>query len=77
MAATRHPTSEATLVALDVTAQLARQGFACLFASSDEFEADLIAQRRAEGRYRRSRLLPIMILLGCGLTAAGAALLMF
>jgi len=77
MAATRHQASHATLVMLDAAAQAAGQVFACMFSTSDELEADLIAQRRAEGRYGRSRFWPLAMLVGGGLTLAGAAFLIF
>jgi hypothetical protein len=46
-------------VALEGCAQSAGHALACAFSSSDEYEAALIAERRAEGRYgpRRHRLL--------------------
>jgi hypothetical protein len=47
-------------VALEGCAQSAGHALACAFSSSDEYEAALIAERRAEGRYglsmRRKRL---------------------
>jgi hypothetical protein len=42
-------------VALEGCAQSAGHALACAFSSSDEFEAALIAERRAEGRYGRSQ----------------------
>jgi hypothetical protein len=46
-------------VALEGCAQSAGHALACAFSSSDEYEAALIAERRAEGRYgpRRPRML--------------------
>ena len=38
-------------VALEGCAQTAGHALACAFSSSDEYEAALIAERRAEGRY--------------------------
>jgi hypothetical protein len=32
----------------------AGDAFACMFSSSDEFEADIIAKRRAAGAYRKA-----------------------
>ena len=47
-------------VALEGCAQTAGHALACAFSSSDEYEAALIAERRAEGRYglsgRRRRI---------------------
>lgn len=39
------------LTALEAHAIHAGSSFACAFSSSDEFESELITQRRAEGRY--------------------------
>jgi hypothetical protein len=61
---------------LDAAAQATRSGFACMFSTSDEYEAALIAKRRAEGRYGGSNFWPVAMFVGCGLTVAGAALLM-
>jgi hypothetical protein len=51
-------------VALEGCAQSAGHALACAFSSSDEFEAALIAERRAEGRYglsqRRKRVAIMM-----------------
>jgi len=61
---------------LEDAAQAARSGFACMFSTADEYEAALIAERRAEGRYGASNFWPIIMFTGCGLTVLGAALLM-
>jgi len=76
MIATRQGSSQTALLMLEAAAQAARSGFACMFSTSDEYEAALIAERRAEGRYGRSRFWPITMFIGCGLTVAGVALLM-
>lgn len=46
------------VVALEAYAESAGRALACLFSSSDEFEADLIRERRAAGVYcvKRSRV---------------------
>jgi hypothetical protein len=44
---------EADLAALRGAAERAGCALACLFSSADEYEADLIRERRAQGRYRR------------------------
>ena len=69
--------SHEVLDALDAAAVSARGGFACLFSSSDEYETALIAERRATGRYAKSRRRwqPFM-LVGCALTVAGTVLLL-
>ena len=46
---------EADLAALRASAERAGLALACLFASSDEYEADLIRERRASGAFRPRR----------------------
>ena len=49
---------EADLIALRAATERAGMALACLFSSSDEYEADLIRERRAQGAYlppRRTR----------------------
>ena len=46
---------EADLAALRASADRAGVALACLFASSDEYEADLIRERRASGAFRPRR----------------------
>jgi hypothetical protein len=51
---------ESDLVALRAAAERAGTALACLFSSSDEFEAEVIRVRRAQGAFRandRSRTL--------------------
>jgi hypothetical protein len=55
-------------VTLEGYAQGAGCALACDFSSSDEFEAALIAERRAEGRYGPRRYRARM--LACALAAA-------
>ena len=59
-------------LALEGCADSAGQALACMFSSSDEFEAALIAERRAEGRYgpRKYRK---QTLIACAATAAAIA----
>jgi hypothetical protein len=61
---------------LDDAAHAARSGFACMFSTADEYEAALIAERRIQGRYGSTKLWPVAMFVGCGLTVAGAVLLM-
>ena len=42
---------EADIAALKLAADRAGSALACLFSSSDEFEADIIRERRAQGAY--------------------------
>jgi hypothetical protein len=46
---------EADLIALRAAAERAGTALACLFSSSDEFEAAVIKARREAGAFRRQR----------------------
>jgi hypothetical protein len=48
-----------------------------MFSTAEEYEAALIAERRAEGRYSSSHFWPVAMAVGCSITVAGVALLMF
>ena len=61
--------------ALEAFAQSAGQALACAFSSSDEYEAAVIAERRAEGRYG-SRYRPPLALI-CGVGAAILTIIFF
>lgn len=58
-------------VSLEITAALARSGFACMFSTSDEYERALIDARRAEGRYSQPSTMPTMLFVGCVTMLAG------
>lgn len=47
--------SDSALQALALDAELAGAAMACRYASSDEYEAELIAERRRLGAYARPR----------------------
>ena len=65
------------MMSLEAAAASARGGFACLFSNSDEYEMALISERRAQGRYDRSRSRwPAMMFVGCTLMVAGTVLLL-
>jgi hypothetical protein len=64
-------------ISLEEIAVSARTGFACMFSTSDEYEAALISKRRAEGRYRKPNPWPTIAFCGAVLVIAGAALLAF
>lgn len=74
----RNQNVQNTLKALEAAAASARGGFACMFATSDEYETALITERRAEGRYDepRSRW-AIVMFVGCMLMVAGMTLLFY
>jgi hypothetical protein len=55
---------EADLAALRASAERAGVALACVFASSDEYEADLIRERRASGAFRPQRRWPHYLKLG-------------
>ena len=61
---------EADLVALRAAAERAGMALACVFASSDEFEAAVINARRQAGAFRRKRH-PARVVLFTILLAAG------
>jgi choline-glycine betaine transporter len=74
MLPTRTNSRDLTLISLEEIAVSARAGFACVFSSSDEYEAALISERRAEGRYRKPNPWPT-IAWGCAVAAIAVALL--
>ena len=74
MALTRSNHRDLSLVPLEEIAVSARNGFACMFSTSDEYEAALISERRAEGRYRNYHL-PMILFWGCAVGIAGVVLL--
>jgi hypothetical protein len=51
---------------LDAFAQSAGRALACAFSSSDEYEAAVIAERRAEGRYGSRYRPPLALIYGVG-----------
>ena len=51
---------------LEAFAQSAGQALACAFSSSDEYEAAVIAERRAEGRYGSRYRPPLALIYGVG-----------
>jgi hypothetical protein len=62
-------------ISLEEIAVSTRAGFACMFSTSDEYEAALISKRRAEGRYRKRHVWPTIAFFSCVLAIAGLALL--
>ena len=73
----RSPRSRAALISLEAAATTAREGFACMFSTSDEYEMALISERRAQGRYVRSRSRwPVFLFAGGVLMVAGTVLLL-
>jgi hypothetical protein len=63
-------------LALEADESSARTGFACLFSTSDEYESAVIAERRAQGRYARSRgPWPAVMVVGVALMVAGFAMI--
>jgi hypothetical protein len=77
MDVTHNRNSDATLISLEAAAASARGGFACMFSTSDEYEAALISERRAQGRYVRSgSRWPVFMFAACVLMVAGTVLLL-
>jgi hypothetical protein len=78
MITARNQNVQAALKALETAAASARGGFACMFATSDEYETALISERRAQGRYDQPRSRwPIVMFVGCALMVAGTVLLFY
>ena len=75
MESIRRRNPQAALSSLEAAAISARGGFACMFSTAEEYEAALIVERRAQGRYslRRSRW-PIVMFIGCAMVVAGTVL---
>ena len=74
MESIRRRNPQAALNSLEAAAVSARGGFACMFSTAEEFEAALISERRANGRYA-SRW-PIVLFVGCAMMMVGAVLLL-
>jgi hypothetical protein len=51
---------------LEASAESAGRALACGFSSSDEYEAAVIAERRAEGRYGSRYRPPLALIYGIG-----------
>ena len=63
-------------LSLEADETSARTGFACLFSTSDEYESAVVAARRAQGRYARSRgPWPAVMVVGVALMVAGFAMI--
>jgi len=75
MESIRRRNPQAALSSLEAAAISARGGFACMFSTAEEYEAALIIERRAQGRYSvpRSRL-PIVMFVGCAAVVVGTVL---
>lgn len=72
--ASHHPSPE--LIALEANANAARNIWACMFASSDEYERALIQARRAEGRYAKTRDWTVPTAIACGLAFVASIILL-
>jgi hypothetical protein len=75
MESIRRRNPQAVLNSLEAAAMSARGGFACMFSTAEEYEAALVSERRARGRYnsQRSRW-PAVMFIGCGMLVAGTVL---
>jgi hypothetical protein len=74
----RNHNVQTALKALETAAASARGGFACIFATSDEYETALISERRAQGRYDQPRSRwAIIMFVGCLLMVIGTVLLFY
>ncbi|MDQ8726098.1 hypothetical protein [Bradyrhizobium sp. LHD-71] len=75
MSPTRSNSQQVPSSSLEEIAASARNGFACMFSTSAEYEAALIDERRAEGRYRKPNDWPVITFWGCVLAIACVVLL--
>ncbi len=77
MESIRRRDPEAALSSLEAAATSARGGFACMFSTAEEYEAALISERRASGRYTaRQNRWPAIMFIGCAMMIAGTVLLL-
>lgn len=67
--------ASADLPALEAAASFAREGFACMFSTSDEYENAIVTARRAEGRYGSPFDWQALLLTGCVFILSGALLM--
>jgi hypothetical protein len=75
MESIRRRNPQAALVSLEAAAVSARGGFGCMFSTADEYEAALIVERRAQGRYGlRKSPWPIVTFIGCVMMVVGTVL---
>lgn len=75
MESTRRRNPQTVLSSLEAAAISARGGFACVFSTAEEYEAALIVERRAQGRYSLARMhWPIVMFVGCTIVVAGTVL---
>jgi hypothetical protein len=74
MESIRRRNPQAALNSLEAAAISARGGFACMFSTAEEYEAALISERRASGRYT-SRW-PVLMFIGCAMMLAGVVLVL-
>ena len=72
----RSQNSSSDLVSLEAAAASARSDFACIFSTSDEYEAALIDARRAEGRYSTRLDWQPLLLASCIVLLSAALLTM-
>lgn len=76
MELTQRRNPEALLNSLEAAAISARGGFACMFSTAEEYEAALISERRASGRYNaRLNRWPAIMFIGCAMMLVGTVLL--
>ena len=75
MESIRRRNPQAALNSLEAAAISARGGFACMFSTAEEYEAALISERRASGRYDATRW-PLLMFIGCAMMIAGTVLVL-
>ena len=76
MSRSRNRGASAALLSLEADAASAREGFACMFSTADEYESALVVKRRAQGRYRRShKAWPLVAIIGLAIVIASMVVL--
>ena len=76
MESIRRRNPEVLLNSLEAAAVSARGGFACMFSTAEEYEAALISERRASGRYNaRQNRWPAIMFIGCAMIVVSTVLL--
>lgn len=68
--------SDNSVAALEVSAQQAGAALACLYSSSDEYDAALIAERRAAGVYGPRRQRRQMLIASAGVAVGVAVIIL-
>ena len=75
MSTVGNQSAQTALMTLEAAAISAREGFACMYSTSDEYEHALISERRAQGRYAAPRRRwPVVLFVACAIALAAVVL---